>query len=323
MSPVLSPSSDEEAGQGQVPRRRVLVLGAYGMLGRDLVQSLEESGYTALAWDLDHLDITRLSEVRTKLREGLAEVVINCAAYAAVDRAEGEADLCFAVNRDGPAHLAEVCAARRTPLIHISTDYVFDGEADWPYREEDGANPKGVYALSKWQGEEAVRGHLAEHLIVRTAWLYGVHGSNFVKTILRLARERAELRVVADQHGCPTWTADFAGALVAMVRRILRDRFAVPWGTYHFCGAGQTTWHGFASAIIALGRRREDLRVRQLVPITTAEYPLPARRPPWSVLDCSKISASFGITPRPWHEGLEDMLRHLYGVRGLPDDRPE
>jgi dTDP-4-dehydrorhamnose reductase len=288
-----------------------LVIGAYGMLGRDLVRSLELSEFTPMGWDLDHIDITRLASVRTKLQEASADVVINCAAYTAVDRAESEADLAFAVNRDGAAYLAEVCAAQQTPLIHISTDYVFDGEADRPYREDDPANPIGVYALSKWQGEQAVRERLAEHLIVRTAWLYGVYGDNFVKTILRLAREREELRVVADQRGCPTWAGDLAGALVSLIRRVVTDRVTVPWGTYHYCGAGETTWHGFATAIIALGRRSENLQVHRVAPITTADYPVPARRPPWSVLDCSKIAASFGITPRPWQIGLEDMMRQL------------
>jgi dTDP-4-dehydrorhamnose reductase len=150
------------------------------------------------------------------LREAKPDLVINCAAYTAVDRAENESDQAFAVNRDGAAHLARACNTLRVPLIHISTDYVFDGQADRPYREDDATRPLGVYGLSKWQGEEAVRRHLTEHLIVRTAWLFGVHGHNFVKTILRLAREREELSVVADQHGCPTWTGDLAEALVTM-----------------------------------------------------------------------------------------------------------
>lgn len=305
------PAAEKKDSQGQIARRRVLVIGAYGMLGRDLLQSLEESGFTPLGWDLEHIDITQPADVRTKLQEASTDLVINCAAYTAVDRAESEAELSFSVNRDGAANLAEVCAVRQIPLIHISTDYVFDGEADRPYREDDPANPMGVYALSKWQGEEAVRQRLAEHLIVRTAWLYGVHGHNFVKTILRLAREREELRVVADQHGCPTWTVDLADALVTLVRRVFADRTAVPWGTYHFCGGGQTTWHGFASAIVDAARHRESLRVQRVVRIATTEYPLPAPRPAWAVLDCGKIAAAFGIVPRSWQKGLAEMLEQL------------
>ena len=148
---------------------------------------------------------------------------------------------------------------------------------------------------------------------MRTAWLYGVHGHNFVKTILRLAGEREEIRVVSDQHGCPTWTVDLAAALVEMVRKIISDAPGVPWGTYHFCGGGQTTWHGFAETIVALGRRWQNLQVQRVLPITTEEYPVPARRPPWSVLDCGKISAAFGITPHPWQDALEAMMRELCG----------
>ncbi len=311
MTPPTPASPEKTAGNGQPACRQVLVIGAYGMLGRDLVQALEKSGFTPVGWDLDHIDITKFADVQAKLPYAGADVVINCAAYTAVDRAETETDPAFAVNRDGVAHLAESCAALQIPLIHISTDYVFDGNADRPYREDDPANPIGVYALSKWQGEQALRQRLTQHLIVRTAWLYGIHGHNFVKTILKLASEREEIRVVADQHGGPTWTMDLAVALVEMVRRIISDRSVVPWGTYHFCGGGQTTWHGFAEAIVALGRRWQNLQIQRVVPITTAEYPLPARRPPWSVLDCGKISTSFGITPRPWQDALEAMMQEL------------
>ncbi|HBD06681.1 MAG TPA: dTDP-4-dehydrorhamnose reductase [Syntrophobacteraceae bacterium] len=311
--PTTSASAEKTAGHGQGARGKVLVIGAYGMLGRDLVQALEKSRFEVVGWDLDHIDITSLADVRAKLPAAGADVVINCAAYTAVDRAEGESDPAFAVNRDGVAHLAEIGAALHIPLIHISTDYVFDGNADRPYREEDPPNPIGVYAVSKWEGEQVLREHLERHLIVRTAWLYGVHGHNFVKTILRLAAERDEIRVVADQHGCPTWTVAVADALVQMVQRIITHPSEVPWGTYHFCGAGQTTWHGFAEAIVALGRRSHELRVQRVAPIATSEYPVPARRPPWSVLDCGRIAATFGITPRPWQEALAAMMRELHG----------
>ena len=313
MIPPSPASLDKTAADHQPTPRTVLVIGGYGMLGRDLIRVLETSGFNPLGWDLDHIDITSPVDVQAKLPDAGADLVINCAAYTAVDRAETDADPAFAVNRDGVAHLAESCAALHIPLIHISTDYVFDGNADRPYREDDTTNPIGVYAISKWEGEEALRERLEQHLIVRTAWLYGVHGHNFVKTILRLASEREEIRVVADQHGCPTWTMDLAAALVAMARKIISDRSGVPWGTYHFCGGGQTTWHKFAEAIVALGRRWQDLQVQRVAPITTADYPVPARRPPWSVLDCGKISAAFGVTPRPWQGALETMMRELHG----------
>jgi dTDP-4-dehydrorhamnose reductase len=197
-------------------------------------------------------------------------------------------------------------------MIHLSTDYVFDGTARHPYREDDTANPLSVYGQSKWEGEEAVRSLLGEHLIIRTAWLFGVHGQNFVKTILRLARERDEVRVVADQYGSPTWTADLADALVEMTRLILISPHDIPWGTYHFCGAGQTTWHAFAQAILDEGGARETLRASRIIPISTADYPTVAARPSWSVLDCGKLLATFGIAPLPWRDGLAKLMEALY-----------
>jgi dTDP-4-dehydrorhamnose reductase len=223
-----------------------------------------------------------------------------------------EPEAALAVNRDGVAHLAVLCREAGLPLLHVSTDYVFDGAAARPYGEEDLAGPLGMYGRSKWEGEEAVRGCHQEHVIVRTAWLYGCHGRNFVKTMLRVAQEREVLRVVDDQYGCPTWSRDVAEALVTICRRIAQDRDRVPWGTYHFCGAGQTTWYGFAQAIIAAARAYEPLRVQEVVPIPTSAYPTPAKRPAYSVLDCSKVQAVFGITPRPWRASLHDCLRELY-----------
>jgi dTDP-4-dehydrorhamnose reductase len=294
-----------------VARPQVLVIGSRGMLARDLLAGLAHRGFTTLGYDLPEVDITQPAELFAKLQTIAPELVMNCAAYTAVDQAEREEEPAFAVNREGPAHLADACRRLGIPLLHISTDYVFDGSATRPYREDDPVNPLGVYGRSKWEGEQAVRARLGQHLIVRTAWLYGVHGNNFVKTILRLAREREQLRVVADQYGSPTWTVDLAGALVTMTERVLADRAAVSWGTYHFCGAGHTNWHGLATAIVEAAQRGETLKVREVLPITTDEYPLPAARPAWSVLDCSKITSNFGVAPRFWQLGLEEMLQRL------------
>jgi len=197
-------------------------------------------------------------------------------------------------------------------LIHISTDYVFDGTARSPYPETAQANPLSVYGKSKWEGEERVRSRLKEHIIIRTAWLYGVHGHNFVKTIIRLAREREELRVVADQYGCPTWTGDLADALVRVANAAMAPEKKDIWGTYHFCGAGVTTWHGFAEAIVGNAAGRELLRTARVVPITTMEYPTAAHRPAWSVLDCHEMGRVFGITPPAWQLGLDKMMEELY-----------
>jgi dTDP-4-dehydrorhamnose reductase len=290
----------------------VLVIGSQGMLARDLLARLAGSRFTALGCGHAELDLTRPEQVHAGLAAIVPRLVVNCAAYTAVDSAEQQAERAFAVNREGTAHLADACRSLDIPLIHISTDYVFDGCATLPYREEDRANPLGVYGRSKWEGEEALRARLDRHLIVRTSWLYGVHGDNFVKTILRLARECEQLRIVADQFGCPTWTGDLANALLTMTEEIFADPSTIHWGTYHCCGVGHTTWHGFAEAIIEAARQRETLKVLQLIPISTAEYPLPAPRPAWSVLDCGKIARYFGITPRDWRLALADMIDALY-----------
>ncbi len=200
----------------------IVVLGSGGMLGWEVVESLKSSGLKACALDIPHIDITKRESARSVL-SGVSSpgLLINCAAYTAVDKAESEPEAAFAVNRDGPANLADECERLGIPLIHISTDYVFNGKSDRPYKEEDAADPMNVYGRSKWEGEEAVRSRLARHIVVRTSWLYGSRGQNFVKTVLRLGREREELNVVSDQYGCPTWSCDLAGCLVRIAERVL------------------------------------------------------------------------------------------------------
>jgi len=233
----------------------------------------------------------------------------------AVDKAESEQDAAFAVNQDGPAHLAALCHERGIPLIHVSTDYVFDGTKRGLYRETDSVSPMGVYGRSKAKGERAVRERLNEHLIIRTAWLYGIHGNNFVKTMLRLGREREAVRVVADQYGCPTNAADLAEAILDIASQIHEGR-DIPWGTYHYCGRGVTTWHGFADAIFSEAKKHDSLMVKTVAPITTEEYPTPAKRPANSALDCSLIAEHFGIRTRPWQESLARMIPVLLSHEG-------
>jgi dTDP-4-dehydrorhamnose reductase len=290
---------------------KILVCGAKGMLGRDLVARLKNTPYEVIAGSRAEIDINRPEDLHSYLQSVLPDVVINCAAYTAVDKAESEHEKAFAVNRDGAANLAEACREHRIPLLHVSTDYVFDGTGDHPYREDDPVNPMGVYGKSKLLGEEAIRSTYDKHLIVRTSWLFGAHGNNFVKTILRLARERGELRVVADQRGCPTWTGHLAEALIEMVRQIMARGEKAPWGVYHYCGSDETTWHAFAEAIVEEGRRREDLKVTRILPISTAEYPTPARRPAMSILDCTKIKLNFGIIPTAWRSGLSEVMKEI------------
>lgn len=287
---------------------RIIVIGAQGQVGWELTRRAVALGHDVLAWDLAELDITDAAAVDRELAASGGDVAINAAAYTAVDRAEQEPALAFAVNRDGPAHLAAACARSNIPLLHISTDYVYDGAKIDPYVEDDPTTPLGVYGESKLAGDEAVGRLLPRHLILRVSWVFGIHGHNFVKTILRLAREREELRVVADQYGCPTFAGDIADTLLDLAGRIAEIDARDAWGVYHYCGEPVTTWHGFASAIVELACARESLPVKTVTTITTTDYPTPAARPVNSVLDCTKLAARFGIRPRPWQAGLEALL---------------
>jgi len=269
---------------------RLLVTGGRGQLGRALVR---RGGDAIVASDLPELDIC--GDVGAAIAS--VDAVINAAAYTAVDKAETERDRAYAVNRDGAGNVARACAVRGIPCIHVSTDYVFDGTATAPYREDAPLHPLGVYGESKLAGEEAVRE--AGGTVVRTSWLFGQGGPSFVHTMLRLAAERPVLRVVADQHGCPTWADDLADALLALVK--------APADTYHFCNAGPTTWHAFATAIVAEARKHRVLACERIDAITTAEYPTPAKRPGYSVLDTSKVQA-LGIVPPPWTIGMARVV---------------
>ena len=237
-------------------------------------------------------------------------LVVNAAGYTAVDQAESEPELAFAVNRDGPAYLASACGKSGVPLVHISTDFVFDGEKRGPYVETDKVSPLSVYGKSKAAGEVAVRDLLSEHIILRTSWLYGVHGRNFVKTMLRLACEKEVVRVVADQHGCPTYAADLAETILIIATQLQEGR-QITWGTYHYCGKGVTTWYGFAEAILNLAKEHIQLKVKRTEAITTAEFPTSAKRPANSALDCSLIESRFGCAPIPWNESLTRMLHKV------------
>jgi dTDP-4-dehydrorhamnose reductase len=287
---------------------RIIIIGAQGQVGSELTRRAPGLGYEALAWDQAELDITDTVAVDQALTASGAALVINAAAYTAVDKAEQEPELAFAVNRDGPAHLATVCNRLQIPLLHISTDYVYDGRKSSPYIEEDPTAPLGIYGASKLAGDEAVRRLLPRHLILRVSWVFGIDGNNFVKTILRLARERKELRIVADQRGCPTYAGDIADVLLKLAGRVRVMDAGDLWGTYHYCGQPATTWHGFTEAIVEAARHHEILPVQTIVPIATTDYPTPAARPANSVLDCAKLTARLGIQPGRWREGLKTML---------------
>ena len=229
---------------------KIMVFGAAGQVGREVCRAAWPSRYEILPFDRKAIDITRSAAVSAALRRERPDLVINLAAYTAVDRAESEPETAWAVNCAGAAHLAAACDETAARLIHLSTDYVFNGRKTGPYREEDTVDPLGVYGRSKEAGERAVRAALAHHVILRTAWVFGASGTNFVKTMLRLAAERPVLRVVADQRGSPTAAADIAAALITIAEHI--ERSDAEWGTYHFAGDTPTSWHGFAETIFEL-----------------------------------------------------------------------
>jgi dTDP-4-dehydrorhamnose reductase len=285
----------------------LLITGANGQVGHELRR---RAGAQAVALDRSNLDIADHGRVLETLQRVQPRVVINAAAYTAVDKAEQEQEAAFAVNRDGVAALAEGCRKQGIPMLHLSTDYVFDGRKPTPYLETDQASPAGIYARSKWEGEQALRKALPQHLILRVSWVFGAHGNNFVKTIVRLARERPELRIIADQHGCPTSAASIAEALLTLAQHV--QQAELPWGTYHYTGTPATTWHGFATAIVAeASAQRLIVNVPSVQAITTAEYPLPAPRPANSLLDCSRAEQMLGLVRHDWRQDLRNMLTTL------------
>ncbi len=275
---------------------KFFVAGSKGMLASDLIQLLEERG-EVLSGDLPDFDITDKEAVENCLRGISPDVVINCAAYTAVDRAEEEKETAYAVNGRGADNLAEACGKLKARLVHISTDFVFDGGKSRPYVENDEPNPISVYGSSKLEGERIIQDVMSDYVIIRTSWLYGQHGNNFVKTISHLATDREDLGIVFDQVGTPTYTKDLSRAIINLIS-------AEP-GIYNFSNEGVCSWYDFASEIIALLKNKgEPMKLKDLRPILTEEYPTPAIRPPYSVLDKSKYKKSTSNTIPHWRGGL-------------------
>ncbi len=293
----------------------ILVTGAEGQVGlalRDL-----RNGRAMYFCDRAALDITDAAAVMALMDQLHPAVVINAAAYTAVDKAESEAEQAMAVNAAGPGHLARACARHGAALLHVSTDYVFDGSGTRPWREADPVAPLSVYGASKAAGEAAVRDALPRHIILRTAWVVSPYRSNFVKTMLRLAAERDELRVVDDQIGGPTIAADIAAALLALADRVVAaaDLPVEAYGTFHYAGQPHVSWFGFAQAILAASAAYGGRQPR-LLPITTAEYPTPARRPANSRLDGTRLLQQHGIAAPDWRPALQQLLAEFYrGVK--------
>lgn len=293
---------------------RVLIAGREGQVARALVARWAPEGHALTALEPPELDLTSRASIATAMRAARPDLVVNAAAYTAVDKAEDQAELAHAVNRDGAGWLAEAAAEAGAPFVHFSTDYVFDGLKGSPYVETDAVNPLGVYGASKEAGERAVLAANPRSIVLRTAWVCSPDGGNFVKTMLRLAAEREELRVVADQHGAPTFAADLADAVARMAPRLLAAEAGdAAFGLFHLSGTPHTTWHGFAEAILD-GAARRGRRRPKLTPITTADYPTRARRPADGRLDCAKITRIHGIAPADWRASLAGCLDALLGA---------
>ena len=289
---------------------RVLITGARGQVGYELMR-LVPSGFEAIGMGSAELDISDAGRVVDAVERVQPQLIINAAAYTAVDKAESEPERAYAVNRDGVAHLAAAAQKLAIPLLHISTDYVFAGDASVPYREQDTTAPTGVYGASKLAGERALMAGCSRHMILCTSWVFGTHGNNFVKTMLRLGHERDELSVVADQHGCPTSAVSIARALWALVRQYQLSG-ALQWGVYNYSGIPACSWHEFAEEIFKQAHELGLLpRVPVLHGIATAQYPTPAKRPAWSVLDCNLLHDTHGVIPADWREELQMILRNF------------
>jgi dTDP-4-dehydrorhamnose reductase len=288
----------------------MLITGANGQLGRELVRQGRALNIALHALKRQELDITQPNQVNTIVAKASPSLVVNAAGYTNVDTAETEAELAFEVNKIAPGYLARCCADRNIALLHISSDYVFDGLKGKPYHETDPIAPLGIYGQSKAQGEAAIRSVLKNHIILRTSWLYSVYRHNFVKTMLGLGTQKKIVPVVADQFGSPTSAADLAAAVLTIAAKI--GSAADPdWGTYHYCGNGVTSWHGFAKEVLQLASSYVPLQTKHVEAITTAEYPTPAKRPPYSALDCSRIKKVFGIDPKPWQESLKRTIDRI------------
>jgi dTDP-4-dehydrorhamnose reductase len=284
---------------------RVLIIGKTGQVARELARVEWPTQFSITQLGREQCDLSDIASIGRIVEAHTPDVVINAAAYTAVDRAEAEPELAMLVNGRAPGELARACAKIGAALIHLSTDYVFDGTKRGAYFEDDPVNPLSVYGRTKEAGEAAIRAEHDKHIILRTSWVFSAHGENFVKTMLRLAAAQPELRVVTDQRGAPTAARDIAHALAAIAGAVAAGK--AQWGTFHFTSAEPTTWHGFAEAIVAgLGPARP-----KVTPIFTAERPTPARRPANSVLDCGRIRQAYGLAQPSWRAALVEVLAEL------------
>ncbi len=286
---------------------KVLITGAAGQVGSELVK-LAPVGFEVVGYNSGELDITNVQQVRQIVAEQAPALIINAAAYTAVDKAETDVERAYAVNETGVKYLAQAALALNIPVFHISTDYVFDGTATEPYKETDPVGPTGVYGASKLAGEQVLANSGVKHIILRTSWVFGTEGNNFVKTMLRLGKERDALGVVADQHGCPTSAASIADVLWQLAQEHTKEG-ELPWGIYHFSNSPATTWYGFACEIFKQAVDAGVLEKAPVVnPIKTSDYPTPAKRPAWSVMNCKKIVTLLQNEIPDWKFEISDLI---------------
>lgn len=283
---------------------KLLVTGGNGQIASALHQRATTHSILLTPLSKQELDITQPTAIHQAISTIKPDVIINTAAYTAVDKAEQEPEKALHINYAGAKELAKTCAIHRIPLIHLSTDYIFDGTVAQPYSEEDESHPLNVYGHSKWLGEQAIREYCDTHLILRVSAVFSEYGHNFLKTILQLAKEKKELRIVADQTTCPTYAGNIVELIFALAKSNKR-------GTYHFCSQQPVTWHQFASEMIEQAKQYQPLAVETITAITTAEYQAPAKRPPYSVLSCAKLNNEMGIQQPSWKEGITQALKGM------------
>lgn len=290
---------------------KLLVAGANGQVGFKLAQLLKEKGFDFIALTREQLDISDAEAVRQVVLDYLPEVIINAAAYTSVDKAESDQDCAYQINAEGPKNLALAAKEINAAIFHISTDYVFDGNASSVYTEDDITNPQGAYGASKLAGEKCVRDVTHKHIILRTAWVFCEHGNNFVKTMIRLGRDRKELGIVADQYGGPTYAGHIAEALIAIAERYQQDN-DLPWGIYHYSGVPHVNWYDFAKSIFNEVQSEAIYnQAPSLKPIATEDYPTPAKRPKNSRMSCEKIKVAFDIAPSNWRLALKNIKAYV------------
>lgn len=288
---------------------RIAIVGAEGQVGKEVAELGQNQGHVIFPFSKAELDITCLIQTEEKITACAPDILINAAAYTAVDKAEQESNLAFAINRDGVKNLAHCCKKLNIPLLHISTDYIFAGNNTKPYKEDELAAPINIYGKSKWEGEEILRETLPQHIILRVSWVFGRYGHNFVKTILRLATQKKELSIVSDQIGSPTSATSIAATLLTLIDNISLGK--ILWGTYHFSSEPIVSWYEFAEKIIDYAKPYTALQIEKINAIKTSDYPTPAQRPKYSVLDMNKLKSVYNIYPGNWEKDLPLIIKQI------------